>query len=280
VTERARTTSKKPAEPPYGRYAFLNPYNLSLLAGAGVAAAATGQWWLGIGAAAVEGLWMLFAPDSKVLRRAWFDRVWEESKRADEEKRLNAKFRELPPPDRQRAFQLHEQKMRLQQLAAENPSLTVELMKEELAKIDGLIDDFLSLALVCGRFERHLATFDFDALNRQWKAYTRDAGAYPPGDMRRDVAEKNISVLQQRRARYDDLRRGLETARGQMDLMENTLRLLSDEIVSMADASQLGARLDDLRIGVEAIRETSRTAEEAYERELEEQLARAPQARR
>ena len=44
-------------EPPYGRYAFLNPYNLSLLVGAGTAAAATGHWWIAVCAAATETCW-------------------------------------------------------------------------------------------------------------------------------------------------------------------------------------------------------------------------------
>ena len=67
--------SKKPRRvdggPPYTRYAFLNPYNLSLVIGASAAAAMTGQWWLGVCGAAGEALWLLFAPGSKVLQRAW-----------------------------------------------------------------------------------------------------------------------------------------------------------------------------------------------------------------
>jgi hypothetical protein len=43
--------------------------------------------------------------------------------------------------------------------------------------------------------------------------------------------------------------------------MDNTFRLLVDEIVTMRNASELGERLDDLRTGVEAVRETSREAE-------------------
>ena len=58
-------------------------------------------------------------------------------------------------------------------------------------------------------------------------------------------------------------------SRGQMDLMENTFRLLADEIVTMADPSELGARLEELRVGVAAIRETTAEPEDVYD-ELEE----------
>src|SRR6185369_4430774 len=41
-------------DPPYARYAFLNPYNLSLLVGATATAAATGHWWIALCAGATE----------------------------------------------------------------------------------------------------------------------------------------------------------------------------------------------------------------------------------
>ena len=67
--------------------------------------------------------------------------------------------------------------------------------------------------------------------------------------------------------------RHVETARGQMELMENTFKLLADEIVTMSTPAALGARLEDLRIGVEAIREASAGDEEAYEEEALEEAA-------
>ncbi len=268
---------KKPPsdEPPYTRYAFLNPYNLSLLAGAGVAAAATGQWWIGVCAAAAEGIWMLFAPDSKVLRKLWFDKVWDDSVKAAEEERLNKKYDQLGQGDQVRALALREQKARIFQLAAENPSLTVDLMKEELSRIDRLLEDFLDLGVMCGRCEAHLRSFDLQTLDASLQAYRAQVEYHKPGDKRRGVAEKNLEVLTQRRKRYEDLLHSLETARGQMDLMENTFRLLADEIVTMADPSELGARLEDLRVGVAAIRETTQETDDAYA-DLEEIEADPP----
>jgi hypothetical protein len=50
-----------------------------------------------------------------------------------------------------------------------------------------------------------------------------------------------------------------------MDLMENSFRLLGDEIVTMANPTELATRLDDLRVGVQAIRETTEEVEENYD---------------
>ena len=258
------------------RYAFLNPYNLSLLAGASATAAATGHWWIALCAGATEAVWMLFAPDSKLLQRTWFDAKWEESKKFEVEQRRELKFQALTPPDQQRAFQLREQRARIYQLAKENPSLTVELLEPEMAKLDALYEDFLDLAGVCGRSERHLASFDVATMERSWKYYEKQLKAFPASDQRYEVAKKNLEVITQRGQRLDQVRKNLQTSRGQMDLMENSFRLLADEIVTVADPAELGARLDDLRIGVQAIRETSQESEILYEEigELEEPAER------
>lgn len=252
-------------EPPYARYAFLNPYNLSLLVGTTVTAAATGHWWLAVCAAATEGLWMVFAPDSKLLQRTWFDKTWNATQRARIEEEQDAKIARLWPNDVVRFKLLREQKTRIEKLATDNPSLTVEMMGSELQKIDGLLEDFLELALVCARSEQHLQSFDFKALQRAWEQYTKQLEHYPVNDARRNVAQKNLEVLAKRRQRYEELRRIIETSRGQMDLMENTLRLLADEILSMANPAELGLRLDDLRVGVDAIRETTQGNDHLYE---------------
>jgi len=167
--------SKKPRrgdeEPPYARYAFLNPYNLSLLVGTGVAAAATGQWWMAVCGVAGEAIWMLFAPGSQVLQRVWFDKVWSQAREDAVLARQEEKLNQLDPLDQNRVLYLREQKARIHQLARENPSLTVDLMQDELAKLDRLIDDFIVLALACNRTERHIASFDLRAMESSWHLY-------------------------------------------------------------------------------------------------------------
>lgn len=267
-------------EPPYARYAFLNPYNLSLLAGTTVTAAATGHWWLAVCAAGMEGLWMVFAPDSKILQRAWFDKTDEARKRAALEDAQDQKIAKLWPADVVRFRALREQKTRIERLAMENPSLTVELMGGELAKVEGLLEDFLDLALVCARSEQHIQSFDFRALQHSWQQYSQLLEQYSASDRRRAVAEKNLEVLTKRRQRYDELRQVVDTSRGQMDLMENTFRLLVDDILTMANPEELGTRLDDLRIGVDAIRETTTGTDDLYEElEIVEEAAKAQKAR-
>jgi hypothetical protein len=270
VSEDGKKRRRDDDEPPYFRYAFLNPYNLSLLAGASATAIASGHWGVAVCAAASEALWMLFAPDSKVLRGLWFDKRWEQEKKDAIEAEQRAKFQRLTPQDQARAAALADQRKRIYQLAAENPSLTVEMMQDELAKLDALQEDFLELALVCARSENQLRGFDLAALDRSWQFYKDQVKRYPEKDQRSEVARKNLEVLLQRKNRMEAMQKNLQTARGHMDLMENSFRLLGDEIVTMANPSELGVRLDDLRIGVQAIRESSQETEAMYEEPIEE----------
>ena len=263
MSERADSPARngKAAEPPYAKYAFANPYNLSLLAGAGSAALLTGHWWVGLCAVAAEAVWMLFAPDSRLLRKKWFDPIWESQQAEARKARQSAKFNALPNEEKERALRLRDQQKRIEKMAQDNASFTVDLLSTDIAKLEDLVDDFLDMASVAARYESYLKDMNLTEIEQDIRRYTLQSEKLPVGDERRKVAQKNLEVLLSRKDRYMDLRRNLQTARGQMDLMENTFRLLADEIVGMQNPSELGARLDELREGVAAVQETSRETE-------------------
>lgn len=261
VSDKGETALGRRDKPPYASYAFWNPYNLSLIGGATAAALFTGHWWLGLFAAAGEALWMLFAPDSRLLRHVWFDKVWR-GEQAERRKQVQArKFGSLPDAEKARALELRRTQERIQGLARDNPSFTVDLLRNDIDKLEDLVDDFLDLAVAASRYEQYLRTIDVPALEQDLRRYQLQVEKLPAGDERREVAQKNLLVLLQRKDRWQELRRNLQTARGQMDLMENTFRLLADEIVSMQSPAELGQRLDELREGVESVRQTTRETE-------------------
>jgi hypothetical protein len=242
---------------PYARYAFWNPYNISLFLGGVVLGVATGHEWLSVLTCAAEVLWMIFAPDSKLLRGLWFDRMFAAEKRDDDADRRQARIGLLAASDSTRFAYLCGQKQVIERLAKDNPSLTVELLHDELAKLDQLLDDFIELGVTATRAEHHTTTFDFPAMRRSWHIYEELLAKHRVGDPRREVATKNLEVLRQRRGRYEDLCRTIQVTRGQMELIEQTFRLLGDEIMTMASPRELGGRIDELRLAVDAVRETA-----------------------
>lgn len=246
-------------KPPYAKYAFANAYNLSVLGGIFTAAAATQNWWLAGVGVCVEGLWMLFAPDSVILQKKWFDKYHQaelDQKRAAE---MNAKLASLPPYEADRCNGLRATRDQILWLARDNPALTQDLLGRELAKLDQLVMSFLDLEFTCARYALYLGSVDVQQIERESARFEQALQA--SDDESRAVAQKNLAVLGKRRDKYAEIAKDLELARGQLDLIENTFRLLADQIVTMRSPAELGGQLDDLIDGVESIRQTARETE-------------------
>ena len=242
--------------PPYAKYAFKNPYNYAVMGGFASAALLTGNWWLGLAGAGAEAIWMLFAPDSRLLRKLWFDKRHQEDQDAARKAELDAKFKLLPEPDAMRCLALREKQEQINKLANENPAFTIDLLSGELKKLDDLVRAFLELSVTCARYQDYLGSVDVDEIERDLRRYHQilDKGE---GD-KRTLAQKNIAVLEKRKEKYAEIRSYLSSARGQLELIENTFRLLADQIVTMRSPTELSGQLDDLLDGVEAVRQTTR----------------------
>ncbi len=249
------SSDEKP-RPPYARYAFKNPYNYAVMAGFASAALLTGNWFLGLAGAGAEALWMLFAPDSRLLRKLWFDKRHAEEMEAQRKAELDAKFKLLPEADAMRCLALREKQEQINKLAQENPAFTVDLLAGELKKLDDLVRAFLELSVTCARYQDYLGSVDVDEIERDLRRYHQilERGE---GD-KKTLAQKNIAVLEKRKEKYAEIRGYLSSARGQLELIENTFRLLADQIVTMRSPTELSGQLDDLLDGVEAVRQTTR----------------------
>ena len=242
--------------PPYARYAFKNPYNYAIMGGFASAAVLTGNWWLGLAGAGVEALWMLFAPDSRLLRKLWWDKQHATDEDTRKRAELDAKFKLLPESDAMRCLALREKQDQINKLAQENPAFTIDLLSGELRKLDDLVRAFLELSVTCARYQDYLQSVDVDEIERDLRRYHQilDRGEAD----KRTLAQKNIAVLEKRKEKYGEIRSYLSSARGQLELIENTFRLLADQIVTMRSPTELSGQLDELLDGVEAVRQTTR----------------------
>jgi hypothetical protein len=250
----------KPAQPPYAKYAFANPYNLAILGGLGSAAALTGNWWLGLVAAGFEALWMVFAPDSRLLRRLWFDKRHAAELAAAHEAELAAKLASLPAAEAERCRALVAKQASIHALARENPALTADLLGADLRKLGDLVHAFIELSLTCARYRDYLHSVDLPAMERDLARY-QQAVNHSKDPEKRALMQKNMNVLAQRKDKVEEIRGYLFSASGQLDLIENTFQLLADQIVTMRSPQELSGQLDDLLSGVETAKSTAREAE-------------------
>ncbi|HYN40162.1 MAG TPA: hypothetical protein VE129_00175 [Thermoanaerobaculia bacterium] len=249
----------------YARAAFLNPYNLSLLGGAAAASLLTLNPLPILGAVGLEVLWLLWAPDSKRLRHLLWDPRFAKLKEAIEAEERGRLIAGLPEADRERVEALVARRKEIEQLAAQNPTFTGELLRAELVKTDRLVHAFVEMALTCGRYASYLDSVDERVLARDVERYAAEVRRGKPEDQRTEISQKNLAIVVKRQERMHEIQSYMGVARGQLDLIENTFQLIADQIVTMQSPKELSGQLDELLEGVEAIKQSARDTEAMLE---------------
>ncbi len=263
ITDAARSVAKGLVldKSPYLKMAFTNPYNLSLFGGALAAAGITLNPVLAVVALGLEGLWLLHAPDSKRLKHLLWDPKFEKLRNALQAQERGLRLATVGDEERQRVNALVARQEQIRRLAAQNPSFTGDLLRNELVKTDRLVDAFVEMAVTCARYEAYLGSIDTDVLEKDRRRYEQSAKAGDPADQRTTIAKKNLSIVGRRLEKVQEIRSYLSVARGQLDLIENSFQLIADQIVTMQSPQELSGQLDELLDGVEAIRQTAHDTE-------------------
>jgi hypothetical protein len=242
---------------PYLKFAFSNPYNLSLFTGALAAAGLTLNPLLALTAIGLEALWLLYAPDSKRLRHLLWDPRFEQVREALQQQDRESRMQVLGENDRTRVTELISRQRQIRLLANSNPSFTGELLRAELVKTDRLVDAFIDMATNTARYEQYLGSVDLNALSRERTRWEVNCKSGKEGDAEVDVARKNLAIVLKRIDKLQEIKRYMAVARGQLDLIDNSFQLIADQIVTMQSPQQLSGQLDELLDGVESIRQTA-----------------------
>ena len=248
-------------ERPYLKAAFANPYNLSLFGGGLLAAGATFSPLLAIFVICMEILWLVYAPGSKFLQKMLWDPHFDSERQAQAEAARAARLRVLADYDRERVESLVTRQREINQLAAQNPSFTGELLRTELGKTDRLVESFIDMAVTCGRYEQYLESVDIAELERDRQRWERAVKQGEPDNEETTIARKNLAIILKRLDKVKEIHRYLRVARGQLDLIENSFRLIADQIVTMQSPQELSGQLDELLDGVESIKQTAADTE-------------------
>ncbi len=242
---------------PYLKFAFANPYNLSLFFGTLAASLLTLNPLLGLLAIGGETLWLLHAPDSKRLQHLLWDPRFEKLRVAMQAQEREARMQVLGEEERGRVNTLVERQQEIRRLAATNPSFTGELLRTELLKTDRLVDAFIDMAITCARYEQYLQSVDLDTLDNDRARWERAIKAGADNDPQADIAKRNLAIILRRQDKMKEIKRYLSVAQGQLDLIENSFQLIADQIVTMQSPQQLSTQLDELLDGVESIRQAT-----------------------
>jgi hypothetical protein len=245
--------------PNYLKAAFANVYNLSLLSGAVLASVMTGDYIIAAAAVGLEAIWLIVGPDLRPFQRSVNDAQREEREKADRE-RVAKLMESLPEREWQRAHALDELKREIERDMQTNPSFQAILLQSELDKMSQLHQSFVQLASACTRAESYLMAVDIKDLQRQMQTQ-KGVEEKMTDPAVREIARKNQIVIEKRLETIQDIQKFLARARGQMNLIENTVRLLRDQVLTMTSPDQLGEQLDDLLTGVSAIQQSAKDNE-------------------
>lgn len=245
----------------YLKKAFANPYNLSLLAGGLAASAITLNPLLAIITVGLEVLWIVNAPGSKKLQEWLWDPSFDQEQQAQEAAARAERLKHLDESDRERVESLLARQQDINALAAQNPSFTGELLRTELTKTDRLVEAFIEMANTCTRYDAYLDSIDLSDLEKERRRWDSIANRQGSRDSEIEIAKKNLAIINKRFDKMKEIHHYLTLARGQLDLIENSFQLISDQIVTMQSPQELTGQLDELLDGVESIKQTAADTE-------------------
>ncbi len=243
-----------PERPNYLKYAFANAYNLSLFGGAMAASAATGDWALAAIAGGLEALWLFIGADTAPFRR-WVDR--QHRARLLEAARARRRQRILALPDqrdRERAIDLVAAHREMGAELEKNESWSGEMVRGEYDRLESLLDAWVDLAEAADRFEGYVEQLDLNRLQRELQVQQKLAEQPGQDPESRALAAKNADLLGKRLRTLEDMGTLVKRTRGQMGVIENTFRLLRDQIASLKVPQDIHGQIDEIVTNVDAVR--------------------------
>ncbi|MEE2900832.1 MAG: hypothetical protein VYC39_00810 [Myxococcota bacterium] len=255
-------------KPSYTRLGFNNWLNYAFLAGT---AAFTIWKFPEFGytplmvAGALETAWLTLGVRTGAIRR-YLNFVHRENQEASEQGRRKQELRGLNESERIQFLELEKMCDQIDEQIKNNSSLSLEMVGSEKDKIDNLLQTYLRLAKTAARFEHYVETTELsqieDELRRQEKIVES------ADEVSKEIANKNRQIIQQRLDRAIDVRKQIREARGQLNLIENTIRLLRDQILTMSSSEELIGQLDELTRTINAIEAADAETRAVMNREM------------
>lgn len=241
------------------KLALLSPWTgLVAAASLGLAAVLGEPWPLYLGAGAGT-FWMAFATRPRASRLLFHGKYTKAAEAAKALRRAAA-VKQLPEEYADRVTRLAERQKEILRLAGGNANLTMSMIAAEVDKLEEIVESFIELAGSCARWEGHLRSVDYDDLESETRKFETDAER-AVDEEQRALARKQLGTLMRRREQLAELKQKVVSGRGQLDLIESSFRLIGNEIMLMRDAKELGGQLDDILVGVGAVREMTAKAQ-------------------
>jgi hypothetical protein len=257
--------------PSYSWMGFNNWVNYAFLGAAGAFTAWQFPhlgWSPLIAAGALEFAWLSVGSRTGVARR-FFDFTHGRAHSQLEASRVKQQLRGLKENDRQRYQELQALAKDIERQIEASPGMAMDLVTEELVKVERLLDAYLRLASMAARHEHYVETSDLNQIEAEVRRQESVLEKTP--DEGRDLAKKNLVVLERRLEKAIEVRKQVRHSRAQLNLIANTFRLIRDQIVTMESPGELQQQLDELTVAVDSI-ETADRETDALVKKLDREI--------
>jgi hypothetical protein len=246
----------------YFRAAVLHPWNLVLLGAGVVSSIGLGSEVPAMLAAGVELAYLGIVPASARFRRAVDARLARRDRRLQGAK-LDAMIAELAPNQREHFQALRQVADRIEQNHARLEGTHGGLLMEQTrVKIQALLRSFLKLLISLNDYRRFLSATDRQVIERDLKELEDDlARTESESEAVREVKKRRAEILRMRLERFRKAEESRELISHQLASIEDMLRLVLEQSITLRDPEAIGRQLDALSVEVEETESTVREME-------------------
>lgn len=234
----------------YFKEALFDQYNLITLGGLGALTAASAVLMppftllLGSLVVAWEMCWLGIVPSSARFRRSVRARKNAAALERRDERRKSI-IEQLPAELRKQYEATAAIVIEIRRHAEAAQAGELDVFEETLAKLDYLLEEYARMLLALRQLDENLRSPEAHTLDRRVAALEREVAETEPGRLRA-AKEKNLLVLRQRAERFAKSRGEREYVAVTLETLENTLKLVRDQVVAATSAQGIASSLDQI----------------------------------
>ena len=249
-------------EPNYVKEAFQWQYNLIGLGGAMAASVISMNPLPIILAAGVELMYLAMVPAMPRFQRLIRSRQFELNKDAQDES-LKKMLYTLPQPRRDRYQQLEQLCAVIRANLARLSSTSQMFVGQLDGRLNGLLAAFVRLANHDMQHIQYLNVTNPDSIRREAEALAAHLAKETPRVQ--EVNKKRIEILHKRLEKYSKISENRQVIDAQCHAIEDVLRLIREQSMTMEDPQQLSERLETLVRDVESTEDSVREVEAIFQ---------------
>ena len=252
----------------YTKEAFLNPWNLTFLIVA--MAAAFGTSLLPAGSEFLFNTVLLFTAALELLflgsvpRQERFRRAVKAQRAAEHAKPPTQKeiYRLLTRRNQRRYARLRDLEKKIEANYRKLSYASQSLLDSHIAKIDGLLDSYLTLLNQKERYEQYGQRTEETEVVRAIADLRKDMEDDPPRV--RAIKARRLKILEQRLERFKKSHENLEIIEAQLETIEDVIKYIHEQSLTLRNPEEITYQLDLLLSEVEETEASIGEIEEAF----------------